>query len=145
MPEHSIRNARILIVDDQEANVYLLEGLLQRAGYANLRSTTDPREVLTLCAEAQPDLILLDLIMPHMDGFQVMDLLKPLAGDGTYLPILILTADTDQRSRQKALAGGARDFLTKPFDPTEVLLRIQNLLETRFLYLQLQDQRKSVV
>lgn len=135
------KNARILIVDDQEANVRLLEGILKRAaGYHALRSTTDSREVLSLYEEFQPDLILLDLHMPHLDGFAVMEELKKVVPDGAFLPILVLTADVTPEAKQRALAGGAKDFLAKPFDPVEVLLRIKNLLETRFLHLELQTQ-----
>jgi putative two-component system response regulator len=139
MLDDAIRNARILIVDDQEANVFLLEALLQRSGYTGLKSTTDPRQALPLFSEFQPDLILLDLMMPHLDGFQVMDLLAPLIPEGAYLPILVLTADAAMPVRQKALAAGARDFLTKPFDATEALLRIKNLLHARVLHRELQQ------
>ena len=144
MQDETLKKARILIVDDQEANVFLLEGLLQRAGYTNFKSTTDSLQVMTLFGETHPDLILLDLMMPHLDGYQVMELLKPLIPEGTYLPILVLTADVNLQAKQRALAGGAKDFLTKPFDSTEVLLRIRNLLETRFLHLQLQDQNQNL-
>lgn len=139
MLDDAIRNARILIVDDQEANVFLLEALLQRFGYTSLRSTTDPRQALSLFSEFQPDLILLDLMMPHLDGFQVMKLLQPVIPEGAYLPILVLTADAAMPTRQKALAVGARDFLTKPFDSTEVMLRIKNLLFARVLHRELQQ------
>ncbi len=139
--EVQAKNARILIVDDQEANVRLLEGILKRAaGYHALRSTTDSREVIPLFAEFHPDLILLDLHMPHMDGFAVMEELKKVMAPGVFLPILVLTADVTPEAKQRALAGGAKDFLAKPFDPVEVLLRIKNLLETRFLHLELQSQ-----
>jgi putative nucleotidyltransferase with HDIG domain len=139
--EDHAKNARILIVDDQEANVRLLEGILKRAaGYHALRSTTDSREVLSLFAEFQPDLILLDLHMPHLDGFAVMEELKELVPPGAFLPILVLTADVTPEAKQRALAGGAKDFLAKPFDPIEVLLRIKNLLETRFLHIELRTQ-----
>ncbi len=135
------KNARILIVDDQEANVRLLEGILKRAaGYHALRSTTDPREVMSLYVEFQPDLILLDLHMPHVDGFGVMDQLKEIVPEDAFLPILVLTADVTPEAKQRALASGAKDFLAKPFDPTEVLLRIKNLLETRTLHLELRAQ-----
>ncbi|HEX4835940.1 MAG TPA: HD domain-containing phosphohydrolase [bacterium] len=135
------KNARILIVDDQEANVRLLEGILKRAaGYHALRSTTDPREVMSLYVEFQPDLILLDLHMPHVDGFGVMDQLKEIVPEDVFLPILVLTADVTPEAKQRALASGAKDFLAKPFDPTEVLLRIKNLLETRTLHLELRAQ-----
>jgi putative two-component system response regulator len=135
------KNARILIVDDQEANVRLLEGILKRAaGYHALRSTTDPREVMSLYVEFQPDLILLDLHMPHVDGFAVMEQLKEIVPEDVFLPILVLTADVTPEAKQRALASGAKDFLAKPFDPTEVLLRIKNLLETRTLHLELRAQ-----
>ncbi len=136
-------NARILIVDDQEANIRLLESILRKASAsAVLRSTTDPREVMSLYPQFEPDLILLDLLMPYIDGYVVMDQLKPLTPAGSYLPILVITADITPEAKQRALAGGAKDFLTKPFDPTEVLLRIKNLLETRFLHGELQNQNK---
>lgn len=139
--EEQAKNARILIVDDQEANVRLLEGILKRAaGYHALRSTTDSREVMSLFGEFHPDLILLDLHMPHLDGFAVMEELKKVTMPGVFLPILVLTADVTPEAKQRALAGGAKDFLAKPFDPVEVLLRIKNLLETRFLHLELQSQ-----
>src|SRR5438132_13217381 len=140
MQQDVLQNAQILIVDDQEANVRLLEGVLRRAGYSKLVSTTSSRQVLSLYAECQPDLILLDLTMPYLDGFQVMEQLKTLLSESSYLPILVLTADITQEAKQRALSSGAKDFLTKPFDHTEVLLRIKNLLETRFLHLQLQNR-----
>ena len=140
MQEAMFRDARVLIVDDQEANVSLLERLLKQVGYTNLRGITDSHQVLPLCAEFGPDLILLDLSMPYLDGFAVMEQLSHLIPEGTYLPILVLTADITPESKQRALSMGAKDFLTKPLDFTEVLLRINNLLETRFLHLQLQNQ-----
>jgi len=133
-------SARILIVDDQEANVRLLESMLRRAGgYTNLTSTTNSAEVFSLYAEVAPDLILLDLHMPDPDGFAVMERLKSLIPATTYLPIVVVTADITAEAKQRALLAGAKDFLTKPFDQTEVLLRIGNLLETRFLHLQLYE------
>lgn len=140
--DETLKKARILIVDDQEANVRLLERILQHAGYTNLQSTTKARHVLLLYNDSPPDLILLDLRMPHLDGFGVMRQLEPQILPGTYLPILVLTADITAEAKQQALGNGAKDFLTKPFDPTEVLLRIRNLLETRFLHLQLQNQNQ---
>src|SRR3990170_1629849 len=138
------RNARILIVDDQEANIHLLEGILGRAGYAELRGVTDPRDVTLLYAEFQPDLVLLDLHMPHLDGYAVMEKLRLLIPADAYLPILVLTADVAADARQRALSSGAKDFLTKPFDATEVLLRVRNLLETRFLHRQLWDHNQTL-
>jgi len=133
------RNARLLIVDDDPANVRMLTRTLERAGYHHIGSTTDPREARALYIHTRPDLILLDLHMPHLDGFEVMEQLSQVA-EATYLPIVMLTADLDPEARQRALAMGAKDFVNKPFDPVEVLLRINTLLETRFLYLRIQSQ-----
>ncbi|HKP51370.1 MAG TPA: HD domain-containing phosphohydrolase [Chloroflexia bacterium] len=138
----SLQAARILIVDDQEANVQLLERILKRTGYTCITSTTDAREAISRYVEVQPDIVLLDLMMPHLDGFQVMESLMPLIPAGSYLPILVLTADISPSAKQRALSIGAMDFVTKPFDPSEVLLRIKNLLETRFLHLQLQEHNQ---
>ncbi len=142
MQDEAVRVGRILIVDDQEANVRLLERILQQAGFGNVKSTTDSRLAIPLFAGFRPDLILLDLHMPNVDGFQIMEGLRGRIADGAYLPILVLTADITPEVKQRALAGGARDFLTKPLDATEVILRIRNLLETRVLHLQLQDQNE---
>jgi len=144
MPEPIHKTAKILIVDDQEANVRLLEKILSRAGYANLSSIRDSRQVLGSFLEHEPDLILLDLSMPHLDGFAVMRQLGPYIPEGEYLPILVLTADILPAARQTALSIGAKDFLTKPFDTAEVLLRIQNLLETRCLYVKLQTLNETL-
>jgi len=135
-------NAPILIVDDQEVNLRLLELVMQQAGYNQIALTTDPREVVPLFTSFKPDLLLLDLHMPHLDGYAVMEQLKPHLSPDTYFPILVLTADITSEAKQRALTMGARDFLVKPFDITEVLLRIRNLLETRFLHLQLQNQNQ---
>src|SRR5436309_1454581 len=137
-----LNEARILIVDDELANVRLLERLLQQTGYRNLVTTTDPRQVRGLYDELHPDLILLDLMMPHLDGVAVMGELAIPAE--AYVPILVLTADVTMAAKQRALAAGAKDYLTKPFDRVEVLLRIKNLLDTRFLYLELDRQNRSL-
>lgn len=137
-------NARILIVDDQPANVRLLERLLASSGYMNVRSTSDPRRVVALFDEIRPDLLLLDLHMPHVDGFGVMQALAPALAAERYVPILVLTADALAHSRQRALSMGARDFLAKPFDPVEAMLRVRNLLEMRFRYLQLERQQREL-
>ncbi|MDO8673381.1 MAG: response regulator [Dehalococcoidia bacterium] len=142
MLDESLQNANILIVDDQEANIDLLVRLLENKGYSNLKSTTDSRQVVALLNEFQPDLILLDLMMPHLDGFQVMEQLKSLIPADTYLPILVLTADITTEAKRHALAIGARDFLTKPLDVTQVALRIKNLLEARYMHLQLKKQNQ---
>ncbi len=133
MFDSDLKNASILIVDDQEANIDILEGLLEMQGYTNVKTTTDPREVIPLCANNLPDLILLDLSMPHLSGFEVMEQLNELLTDGTHIPILVLTADISTHARRRALSGGASDFLSKPFDLTEVGLRIRNLLFTTYL------------
>ncbi len=140
-----LKDAAILIVDDQESNVLLLRRLLEEDGYTCLLTTTDPRAVHDLFLQSQPDLLLLDLLMPHLDGYQVMAGLRaqqPAASD--FFPILVLTADITPQARRKALAMGATDFLTKPFDPVEVLLRIHNLLETRFLYREVREQNRTL-
>src|SRR5450759_763857 len=136
----TIHQARILIVDDQAANTRLLERILRRAGYTRLTSTTDSREVLSIFTSLQPDLVLLDLMMPHVNGFEVMEQLKPLIPSGDYLPILVLTADVTGEVKRRALSAGAKDFLTKPFDAIEVILRIDDLLKTRLVDLQLREQ-----
>src|SRR3989304_5604399 len=142
MLDDQLKDASILVVAGEGSNVLLLKRLLQQAGYTNVRSTTDPREAVPLYNAAPPDLILLDLHMPYIDGFAVMELLAPQIAAGTYLPILVLTADITPEAKRRALAIGAKDFLNKPFDHTEVLLRIRNLLETRHLHRQLQDQNR---
>jgi len=130
------KDARILVVDDERVNVVLLERILEQDGYTNVRSTTKSEQAVALYDEFEPDLILLDLHMPGLDGFAVMERLEDRIASDTFLPILILTADIRPEVKRRALSAGAKDFVTKPFDRTEVLLRIQNLLETRFLYLQ---------
>jgi len=134
MPQTDLKQSKILIVDDQEANVRLLERFLTRAGYVNLKSVMDSRTVLEIYLEFQPDLILLDLHMPHLDGLAVMALLKPHIPAQDSVPILVLTADVLMETKQKALSTGAKDFLLKPFDGADVLLRVRNLLERRFLH-----------
>lgn len=128
------------MVDDQLPNVRLLERHLQQAQCTHIKTTTDPLCVVDLVRAFKPDLILLDLMMPELDGFAVMEQLRDIVPHDTYLPILILTADISPETKRRALGAGARDFLTKPFDATEALLRMQNLLETRSLHLQLKDQ-----
>lgn len=133
------KDARILIVDDQEPNIRLLEHILADASYENLHTTTNAREVLRLCEDIRPDLILLDLHMPYLSGFEVMKQIRESLKPQSYLPILVLTADVASDTKRAALRAGAMDFLSKPFDPVEVLLRANNLLTTRFLHLRLQS------
>ena len=134
-----ILNAKILIVDDQTANVLLLEQLLRTSGYLNVTSTTDSRQVCALYAEHRYELILLDLQMPEMDGFQVMEALKEIETGG-YLPVLVITAQPNHKLR--ALQAGAKDFIAKPFDIIEVQTRIHNMLEVRLLYRKLENYNK---
>lgn len=129
--------ASILIVDDQEGNVRLLEEILQQAGYRNVTSTMNPQAVCELHRAQHFDLILLDLHMPGMDGFQVMEGLNQIETSG-YVPILVITAQPGQK--QRALASGAKDFVAKPFNLTELKTRIHNMLEVRLLYQRLADQ-----
>lgn len=136
---NTLRNSKILVVDDNPSNVLLLEALLQQEDYTNVTSTTDPTEVRDMHRASDFDLILLDIQMPRMNGFQVMELLKEDHNDGDYLPILVLTAQTDMETRLRSLDLGARDFVTKPFQHAEVLQRIHNSLEIRHLYKQQKD------
>ena len=141
MPQRLFSRARILIIDDEKANLEVLRRLLERAGFSRIQTTTDPRDATTLYVDFRPDLILLDLHMPHMDGLAVMAELNKIV-EATYLPILILTGDVSPEARRDALSRGAKDFVHKPFSSDEVLLRIGTLLETRFLYLQIQSQNQ---
>lgn len=131
----SAQDATVLIVDDQPVNIQLLKVLLRDAGYTRIVSTTEPRDALALYLTHQPDIVLLDLQMPHLDGFGVMSQLKHYESSG-FIPILVLTAETDPAVRYRALQSGARDFLNKPFDRVETAARIRNLIELRQLYLQ---------
>ena len=125
--------SKILIVDDEPGNVLLLEQMMIQEGYGNLHSTSDSTQALGLFTEVQPDLVLLDLNMPRMDGFEVMEQLKE-ADPESLVPILVLTALKDEDTKLRALRSGAKDFLSKPFDLTEASLRIKNLLEMRLLH-----------
>ncbi len=133
--------ASILIVDDQESNISLLGQVLSEAGYTCIDSTMDPRAVCALHRKNHYDLILLDLQMPGMDGFQVMEALKTNAADG-YLPVIVLTAQPGHKMR--ALAAGAKDFISKPFDLVEARTRIHNMLEVRLLYKKLENYSKAL-
>ncbi len=136
-----ILQARILIVDDQETNVQLLEQFLTEAGFTNLASTMKPQEVCVLHRQHDFDLILLDLQMPDMDGFQVMSELQCNDSD-SYLPVIVLTAQPNHKL--KALQAGAKDFISKPFDLVEVKTRIHNMLEVRLLYKKLENYNKEL-
>lgn len=139
LSENEILAARILIVDDQESNVSLLAQLMSETGYTQIDSTMNPEEVCALHRKNRYDLILLDLQMPVMDGFQVMECLKTNEADA-YLPVLVLTAQPGHKLR--ALQAGAKDFISKPFDLVEVKTRIHNMLEVRLLYRKLENYSK---
>ncbi len=128
-----IHNAKILIVDDNMANVALLEAILEEDDFTQLFSTTDPRQVLPLYRQHHFDLILLDIRMPEMSGIEVLEQLAEVLRND-FVPVIVLTAQTDQETRQQALASGAKDFVTKPFEDWEVLLRIENTLQSRMFY-----------
>ena len=140
MTKDHLSQAKILIVDDEPSNVRLLERILEISGCTGVHGITDSRQAVTEYFDFAPDIVLLDLNMPHFDGFAVMQQLKAAVSADDYLPILVLTADITADTRRRALANGAKDFVTKPLDHTEVILRIRNLLETRFLHLAMQRQ-----
>lgn len=133
--------SRILIVDDTPSNCLLLEVMMEEGGYSNVKYVHDPREVMDAYRSFKPDIILLDLHMPHMNGLDVIAALQEEIGS-TYLPILMLTADVTNEAKVRALSLGAKDFLSKPFDETEVMLRINNLLDTRTFYKKIQQQNE---
>lgn len=145
MPNTEGLNAlRILAVDDERANLLLLERILGRAGYTQVETMMDPSGVASRMEEVRPDLLLLDLHMPQMDGFDLMERLAPLTGAGNDVPVLVLTADTSDLTRRRALAAGARDFLTKPLDPVELMLRVRNVLQVQQLQNWLREQNESL-
>jgi two-component system sensor histidine kinase/response regulator len=138
-----LTHSKILIVDDRQANVVVLEEFLELKGYINVKSTTDARLVVKIVEEFKPDLLLLDMMMPHFSGVEVMGQLK----ENSYLEnmaILVLTADVSRETKEQALSKGASDFLTKPFDLMEVDLRIKNLLLTVYLLKQLKEKNLNL-
>jgi putative two-component system response regulator len=128
------RDARILIIDDHQANIEALKRILRSSGFVSVNSTTNPMVGVALVQTWAPDLVLLDLHMPQLDGFGVLEAIRPQLSVDGYLPVLMLTADSSDETKRRALAGGVKDFLTKPFDTTEAVLRIENLLETRSMH-----------
>ena len=130
---------KIVVIDDELANIALLEAMLAEGGYTRVKTVTDSRLAMETCLEVEPDLVLLDLMMPHVDGFTILESLRAAAGE-SFLPVIVLTADANETTKLRALRAGATDFLLKPFDQLEVLLRMSNLLETRRLHLQLDMQ-----
>lgn len=139
--ENQILNARILIVDDQELNTRLISSILAKQGYANIRATTDSTEAYAMYCEYRPDVLILDLNMPDVDGFDVMQQLSSLR-DESYLPILVVSTESDKEKRFNALKSGAKDFISKPFDRFELLLRVRNIIEVRLLNNEIRDQNK---
>lgn len=140
----NIKSSSIFIVDDNLQNIILLENLLNLAGYENIWSTTLPEELLEKLKESTPDLLLLDLMMPKISGFDVLHELKKEPYASIYLPVVVITADSNPESRERALSLGASDFLTKPFDMNEIRLRIKNILTTKYLMDQLQNSNANL-
>jgi putative two-component system response regulator len=138
-----LERMKILIVDDEPANVALLQEILLENGYARLESAGNSKNVLETYKKFQPDLVLLDLMMPPPDGFAILESLRAENGE-SFLPVVVLTADTSEETKRRALGAGATDFLCKPFDHTEVVLRIRNLLESRRVHLLLDNQRAAL-
>jgi putative two-component system response regulator len=144
MRELTFSEATLLIIDDNPAMVMFLQGLLEKVGYTRVLSTIDSREAVDLFEALPPDLVILDLNMPHIDGFEVLRLFRERIPETHYLPILVLTGNVSPEARQRALLRGAKDFLTKPFEPIELLLRLHNLLEARFLHLRLHQRNAQL-
>ena len=134
---------KILIIDDEPVNVALLEEILTENEYTRFESVTDSKLALDACKTFQPDIVLLDLMMPPPDGFAILESLRSDADDA-FLPVIVLTADTNDESKRRALEAGATDFLLKPFDHVEVALRIRNLLKSRHAHLLLDNQRAAL-
>jgi signal transduction histidine kinase len=137
------KDAAILIVDDNASNVDLLREILRHQGYTQIRGETDPRLIPDLCRTFRYDILLLDIRMPHISGFQLIEMLRPIFADD-YVPILVLTAQTDQETRRKSLEVGASDFLTKPFVAWELLQRVRNMLQIRMLYKKTREQNREL-
>ncbi len=139
----SVYDGRILVVDDNPVNITLMKKILQGAGYCHVEATANPVEVAARYRQQGYDLILLDIHMPNLNGFEVMQQLS-LQGREDYLPILVLTADTSIETRLQALASGAKDFIRKPFEASEVLLRVRNILEVRLLHNKVREQNEQL-
>ena len=144
LDESRLQAGRVLVVDDEPVSVELLLAILKQGGYHQLESTHDPRAAVELFERFAPDIVLLDLRMPHLDGLELMERFNKVSPGRIAVPIVILTVDVDPNAKQRALAAGADDFIVKPFDASEVLLRLRNRLETRFLQLRLQKQNRAL-
>ncbi len=138
--DNRLATRRILIIDDEEPNVDLLERILVKAGFTRIESLTDPRRALSRFREFAPDILLLDLHMPHLDGFEVLRQVRTRVGETEYFPTLVISGDLSSAAKQRALTAGAKDFLEKPYDNVEVVLRVMNLLETRDLNQSLEER-----
>ncbi len=138
-------NACVLIVDDLEANVRLLRRILEEAGASNVHSVSDARIAVEQCLQLRPDVVLLDLHMPHVDGHAILSVLREVLPADEFLPVIMLTADTTPQVREEALDAGANDFVTKPFDRVEVVQRVRNLLSMRAMYAEVQRHNAQLV
>lgn len=137
----AMKAARIFVIDDEPMNIDLFENILKDAGYTNTSMITDSRRAVSMFSNDDPDLVLLDLHMPHQDGYEVLEAIRYLVPAEAFLPILVLTADTAMESRRRALSCGATDFLCKPFDVVEMGLRIETMLRLRLLYRDLRKEK----
>ncbi len=141
--KEEVQEAQVLIIDDLRTNIFIIEKMLKSGGYKNIHAITDPREAVSAYLRVKPDIVLLDLMMPYMDGFEILEAFKKLDPKG-FLSVIILTANDDMINRNRALSLGARDFLGKPFDQVEALNRIHNILETRILYNKLHNEKMTL-
>jgi putative two-component system response regulator len=139
-----LKTGKILLVDDEPMNVDLLQLILRDAGYPNLTMVTDSRRAVSIFADADPDLVLLDLHMPHQDGYEVLQMLRYLVPADAFVPIIVITADVTVDARRRALSAGASDFISKPYDTIEMMLRVENMLRMRFLHRDLQAEKASL-
>ncbi|MEI9814281.1 MAG: HD domain-containing phosphohydrolase [Acidobacteriota bacterium] len=144
MNREIIQESRILAIDDKPANVLLLQRMLQQGGYQNFCGVTDSRKALATFAEFKPDLVALDLRMPHIDGFEFLRSVRLWLPEDSFVPVLVVTAESSLKTKQEALALGAKDYLAKPIDVNELLLRVYNLLETRWLHRKLAGQNEAL-
>ena len=135
-------DAKILIIDDDPTLIELLRYILYADGYRNVLSTSDPRQALPMYREHRPDLLLLDLNMTPIDGFELLEELRPFLDDGDFVPIVVINGEEPEAVKNRALAAGATEFISKPFDPTEIILRARNLIQMRFLHRQLRRQNQ---
>jgi PleD family two-component response regulator len=139
-----LKSGKILVVDDEPMNIDLLKLILNDAGFANLSMLTDSRRAVSMFSNVDPDLVLLDLHMPHQDGYEVLQALHYLVPSDSFVPIIVLTADVTVNARRRALAAGATDFLSKPYDTVEMVLRVENALRLRFLHRDLQNEKATL-